>query len=130
MVEAAKKDPLFAEVVQQNQKKEELESELEKAPADKVFSIKKELIKVTNNLNLTLSQMLPPAGSTPQEQRNYFSARKVAVTTKNVKQLRLCWICNYCGCAHSHPSDCVKPYLGGKWEYETVTTDYTEYVKK
>ncbi|MCF0174939.1 MAG: hypothetical protein HUJ95_06325, partial [Bacteroidales bacterium] len=126
----AKKDPLFAEVVQQNQKKEELESELEKAPADKVVSIKKELIKVTNNLNLTLSQMLPPAGSTPQEQRNYFSARKVAVTTKNVKQLRLCWICNYCGCAHSHPSDCVKPYLGGKWEYETVTTDYTEYVKK
>lgn len=130
MVEAAKQDPLFAEASRKNAEAEELGRKLEEATEAEAPQIRQELIKVTDDLNGILERMLPPAGSTPQEQRNYYSARKVAVQVKVTRRIKLGWVCNYCGSTHDNPSDCVKPFLGGKWKYEDVTTTQTEYVKK
>lgn len=47
-------------------------------------------------------------GSTPQEQRNYFCARKVAVTTSTTRRVRVGWVCNYCGCTHNQPGRIIK----------------------
>ena len=130
MVEAAKSDPVFQAAVKQSAKAEELELRLEQAAPSEAPLIRQELIKVTNDLNDTLAKMLPPAGSTPQEQRNYHCARKVAVTTRTTSRVRVGWVCNYCGCTHDQPSECARPYLGGTWKYEDVTTSRTDYVKK
>lgn len=130
MLEAAKADPVFKAAVEQNGKLEELELKLEQAAPAEAPQIKRELIKVTDDLNALLGQMLPPAGSTPQEQRNYFCARKVAVVTKTTRRVCLGWVCNYCGCCHDQPSECTKPYLGGKWKYEDEETTRTDYIKK
>lgn len=118
MVEAAKSDPLMQEANALAEKAAQLDQQ--NAP-------KEELIKVTDELNSVFGQMLPPAGSTPQEQRNYFTARKVAVQVRCVTSRRVGWVCNYCGCTHNNPSDCYKPYLGGKWIYEDVVTTKTEF---
>ena len=130
MVEAAKSDPVFQAAVEQSAKAEELELRLEQAAPSEAPLIRQKLIKVTNDLNDTLAKMLPPAGSTPQEQRNYHCARKVAVTTRTTSRVRVGWVCNYCGCTHDQPSECARPYLGGTWKYEDVTTSRTDYVKK
>ena len=130
MVEAAKADPLFARASAESARVEDLELKLVQAPPAEARQIEQELIKVTDDLNAILEQMLPPAGSTPQEQRNYFCARKVAVTTSTTTRIRVGWVCNYCGCTHNQPSECSKPYLGGTWKYEDITTSTTEYIKK
>lgn len=69
-----------------------------------------------------MEEMLPPAGATPQEQRNYYTARKVAVMESVQVQWRgipiqetMGWECNYCHCLHDNPSQCVRPDLGGQW---------------
>lgn len=88
-----------------------------------------EYAKVTSDINALLESMLPPAGSTPQEQRNYYSARKIAVVeTRKIREPSY-WICNYCGCHHNQPSECVEPQLGGKWVFnvKTVTTKSYKY---
>ena len=130
MVETAKKDQIFQTAVAQNAKVEELELRLERSDATDAPQIMQELIKVTDDLNSTFARMLPPAGSTPQEKRNYYCARKVAVTTCMKRRIRVGWVCNYCGCTHDRPSECTKPFLGGTWKYETVTTTRTDYIKK
>lgn len=73
-----------------------------------------------DELQRTLDSMLPPPSATPEEQRNFFCARKV-MTVKTVA-VRQEWVCNYCGCHHSQPSECVQPELGGKWIIEKQTT--------
>lgn len=130
MVEAAQNDPLFKAATAQNEKVEELALKLEQAPPAEAPQLQQELIKVTNDLNAILEQMLPPAGSTPQEQRNYFCARKVAVTSKSIQRVKVGWVCNYCGCCHNQPSECTKPYLGGTWKYEEVVVSRTDYIKQ
>ena len=130
MAEAAKADPVFQAAIGQSAKVEELELRLESAAPSEAPLIRQELIKVTNDLNDTLAKMLPPAGSTPQEQRNYHCARKVAVTVRTIRRVRVGWVCNYCGCTHDQPSECSKPYLGGTWKYENITTSRTDYVKE
>ena len=72
-------------------------------------------------MEATLKSMVPTPGMTPQQQRDFVSARKVAVKTTVQKQVPQYWICNYCGCTHSHPSECAEPQLGGKWTYRTIT---------
>lgn len=129
LVEAAKADPLFKEAAEHNAKAEELERRLEEAAPAEVPKIKQELIKVTDDLNGMLERMLPPAGSTPQEQRNYYCARKVAVTVRAARRVRVGWVCNYCGCTHDNPSECCKPFLGGTWKYEEVESEQIEYIK-
>ena len=130
MAEAAKNDPVYQTAVARKEKVEELELRLGQASPSEAPLIRQELIKVTDDLNASLARMLPPAGSTPQEQRNYYCARKVAVTTRTTSRVRVGWVCNYCGCTHDQPSECARPFLGGTWKYEDVTTTRTDYIKK
>lgn len=103
----------------------------QKSPAKQngrtIEQIKDDYNKTVKDLNQLLAEMLPPAGSTPQEQRNYYSARKVAVRTKTIEKIKLGWICNYCGCLHNCPSECAEPWHGGHWEYKEVETETLEY---
>jgi RNA polymerase subunit RPABC4/transcription elongation factor Spt4 len=100
----------------------------------------KDLEKLEIDIDKLLSEMLPPAGSTPQQQRNYFCARKIdLVKTKTVTktvQNPLGWVCNLCGCTHRQPSECAMPELGGRWIYgkphtftETITTKTSSEIK-
>jgi hypothetical protein len=68
-------------------------------------------------LNDLLSSMVPDPGLTPQMQRNYYSARKVAVIRKSNVKVKVGWVCNLCGCCHGSPSECSRPELGGTWLY-------------
>lgn len=69
-------------------------------------------------LNSLLKEMIPDPGLPPQMQRNYFSARKVAVYRKSKIRETVGWVCNLCGCHHSAPSECARPELGGTWIYQ------------
>lgn len=64
-------------------------------------------------LQAQLDAMLPEPAATPEEQRNFFCARKV--TTIQMRAVKQQWVCNYCGCYHNQPSECVQPELGGRW---------------
>lgn len=89
--------------------------------ADKMKSkaeLRAEYSKIQEELNKALEGMLPPVGSTPQEQRNYFSARKLPVEKIILTKGREAWVCNFCGCWHNCPSECCEPWHGGKWVYE------------
>lgn len=104
-----------------------METDLEAPDASEKTRL--EYAEAVTSLNDLFAQMLPPAGSTPQEQRNYFTARKVAVKIKTVSQKKIGWVCNYCGCTHDKPAECTKPQLGGRWIYEDVVEEHTEYKK-
>lgn len=93
----------------------------------KVELIRQEYKSTVADVNRLFAEMLPPAGSTPQEQRNYYSARKVAVTEKGVDRIKTGWVCNYCGCFHSKPSECAEPWHGGVWQYDEVETVVKKY---
>ena len=80
--------------------------------------LRAEYSKIKEELNKALEEMLPPAGSTPQEQRNYFSARKLPVEKTIRTQSGAYWVCNFCGCWHNCPDECSEPWHGGKWVYE------------
>ena len=80
--------------------------------------LRAEYSKIKEELNKALEVMLPPAGSTPQEQRNYFSARKLPVEKIIRTKSRTAWVCNFCGCWHNCPSECCEPWHGGKWVCE------------
>ena len=80
--------------------------------------LRAEYSKIQEDLNKALGEMLPPAGSTPQEQRNYFSARKLPVDKIIRTKIRSAWVCNFCGCWHNCPSECCEPWHGGKWVCE------------
>lgn len=80
--------------------------------------LRAEYSKIQEELNKALEGMLPPVGSTPQEQRNYFSARKLPVEKVIQTKTREAWVCNFCGCWHNCPSECCEPWHGGKWVYE------------
>lgn len=80
--------------------------------------LRAEYSKIQKELNKALEGMLPPVGSTPQEQRNYFSARKLPVEKVILTKGREAWVCNFCGCWHNCPSECCEPWHGGKWVYE------------
>ncbi len=80
--------------------------------------LRAEYSKIKAELDKALNEMLPPAGSTPQEQRNYFSARKLPVDKIIRTKTRSAWVCNFCGCWHNCPSECCEPWHGGKWVCE------------
>lgn len=94
-----------------------------------VEQVKAEYKKIVKDINQIFEEMLPPAGSTPQEQYNYYSARKVAIeTTRRThihteERITTGWVCNYCGCLHNKPSECCEPWRGGTWQYETIVVD-------
>ena len=80
--------------------------------------LRAEYSKIKAELDKALNEMLPPVGSTPQEQRNYFSARKLPVEKTIQTKTREAWVCNFCGCWHNCPSECCEPWHGGKWVCE------------
>ena len=83
--------------------------------------------------NKVMEEMLPPVGMTPQEQRNYYTARKVAVM--EVMEERwwgikvtetMGWVCNKCQVLHKDPSECCVAEFGGEW----VTCDTMHVVEE
>lgn len=68
----------------------------------------------------TISSMLPPPSATPEEQRNFFCARKIMTT--EMRATRQEWVCNFCGCHHQQPSECAEPELGGTWIFVNQPT--------
>lgn len=83
--------------------------------------------KAVEDANRAMEEMLPPAGMTPQEQRNYATARKVAVLETVQESWRgipikesMAWECNYCHVLHNNPCECARPGLGGKWVHCTT----------
>lgn len=73
-------------------------------------------------LQMHMDSMLPDSAATPEEQRDFFSAR--IITTTKIEYVKQGWVCNYCSCFHKCPNECVEPQLGGKWiffEKEVVT---------
>lgn len=89
--------------------------------------------KAVEEASKLLEEMVPPAGTTPQEQRNYYTARKVAVmetvqeTWRGVPiRATMAWECDYCHVLHTNPQECARPELGGKWVQATLCEVVTE----
>lgn len=80
-------------------------------------------------MNELLSNMMPDPGTSPQIQRNYYSARKLpiigTIKTKQLFRKKIGWVCNYCGYTHKHPSECAEPQLGGTWMYKEYEVEKT-----
>ena len=66
-------------------------------------------------LQMHMDAMLPDSAATPEEQRDFFSAR--IITTTRIELVKQGWVCNYCGCFHKCPYECAEPQLGGKWVF-------------
>lgn len=64
-------------------------------------------------LQMHMDLMLPDSAATPEEQRDFFSAR--IITSTRIELVKQGWVCNYCGCHHKCPNECAEPQLGGKW---------------
>ena len=84
--------------------------------------------KAVEEADRMLGEMLPPAGATPQEQRTYYTARKVAVMEVTEERwygveysASVGWICNRCQVIHNDPSECAVREFGGRW---ITTTKY------
>lgn len=77
-----------------------------------------DLSSAIEELNALMKSMVPDPGLTPQMQRNYYCARKVAVYRKSIIKEKVGWVCNLCGCYHGSPSQCARPELGGTWIYQ------------
>lgn len=121
-VEKAKEDPKVQQAAKLLDQAAQLEQDLENAEEGPAKEQARETYqRVVKDINQLFEEMLPPAGSTPEEQFNYYSARKVAIeTVQTTKQTTILgWVCNYCGCRHHQPSECAEPWHGGTWIYKT-----------
>ena len=137
-LEAADEEEVDEETVQELSDIErrylELMSKIGFTPAEKPQSAKpktvnrsrKEIIdeykKQLEDVNDYLEKMLPPAGCTPQEQRNYYTARKVAVMEIIEEKWYginpepcMAWECERCKVLHKNPNECLYQEFGGKW---------------
>ncbi|MBR1928698.1 MAG: zinc ribbon domain-containing protein [Paludibacteraceae bacterium] len=94
---------------------------------DQMRQITEAYKECTKQMNEMMQDLAPDPGMTPQMQRNYYSARKLPIVTvtrtKEIIQKPIEWICNYCGCHHSQPSECCEPQLGGTWVYENIEVE-------
>lgn len=73
-------------------------------------------------MDAALSALTPPPDYTPEQQRDYYSARKIATlhTEYDMSGYQSSmWQCNLCGAIHNCPSECMRPELGGTWIYVT-----------
>lgn len=73
-------------------------------------------------MDAALAALTPPPDFTPEQQRDYYSARKVACVDVQYDMTNynpMMWRCNVCSALHPDPSDCVSPELGGQWIYIT-----------
>lgn len=97
-----------------------------------ISDLTKKYKSLVKDINDTMQSFMPDAGTTPQIQRDYYSARQlpVIITTQKKERVKNEWVCNYCGCHHHAPSECFRPELGGTWIYEerTVTVQTKSFV--
>lgn len=87
-----------------------------------VESIMKAYREKADEMNAALAAMTPPPDFTPEQQRDYFSARRVLHRETHYDlsgYVPSLWRCNYCGCLHNCPSECMEPQLGGTWIYQS-----------
>ena len=73
-------------------------------------------------MQAALDAIVPDESMDAEEQRNFFTACHIVVMTEVTTRSRVKdgWICNWCGCHHSTPSECYRPELGGKWIYREI----------
>lgn len=73
-------------------------------------------------MQAALDAIVPDVAMDAEEQRNFFTACHIVVMTEVTTRSRVKdgWICNWCGCHHSTPSECCRPELGGKWIYREI----------
>lgn len=79
-------------------------------------------------MDAILDSIVPPPELTPEEQRDFCSARQIVVRyTRTVTHTttKRYWICNYCGFRHGAPPECAEPWHGGRWITETNTQTET-----
>lgn len=75
-----------------------------------------------DEMNAALAELAPPPDFTPEQQRDYYTARKIAVVETSCELIGYqpnMWVCNFCGCKHCAPPECTRPELGGHWVYVT-----------
>lgn len=79
-------------------------------------------------MDALLDSIVPDSASTPEEQRDFHSARMVVVTRKYKRLVEqpVAWICNFCGFRHNNPQECAEPWHGGTWVHETKEVTYEE----
>lgn len=73
-------------------------------------------------MDAALAALTAPPDFTPEQQRDYYSARKIATVEMEYDMSGyhpMMWRCNVCSALHPCPSDCVSPELGGQWIYLT-----------
>lgn len=73
-------------------------------------------------MDAALAALTPPPDFTPEQQRDYFSARKIGKVHTEYDMSGYTpsqWVCNFCGFRHNNPSECSEPQLGGTWIYVT-----------
>ena len=118
----AEADPAYKEMKRLAEEVEEAAQKMETLPPQQRESseVEKEFSLKLAKLNDAMQQMQAPANMTPQMQRTFYSARDVKQLTKVkvTKLVRNGWVCNYCGCWHNCPEECVSPELGGTWMTE------------
>ena len=95
---------------------------------EELQALREEYSRSLQEMNDLMSQLIPDPGTSPQIQRNYYSARKLPVITTEVRRERVAWVCNLCGCHHNQPSVCAEPDLGGTWIYQDVVVTTKKYV--
>lgn len=87
-------------------------------------------------MDRALAGMVPPPDFTPEQQRDYYAARKVATFETEVELVGyspMMWKCNLCGCMHLTPPECARPELGGTWVHvspEDYIADHPELTVK
>lgn len=109
------------------------EPKIEELPKRKQYSVSTtsiaELLKAYKEkaaeMNEALETLTPPRDFTPEQQRDYYSARKIAtVVTETVCDMSgyrpTQWRCHFCNNLHDNPSECARPELGGVWEYISI----------
>lgn len=94
------------------EKQEEAKRKTYEAKGMSLEDIMKAYKEKAAEMDEALAALTPPPDFTPEEQRDYFSARKIARLDQPVPML---WKCNLCGCLHPCPSECAEPQLGGVW---------------
>lgn len=91
-------------------------------------ALKAEYAQNLQEMNDLMSQLIPDPGTSPQIQRNYYSARKLPVFTTEIVSQGTYWVCNECQVRHRQPEECAFEKLGGNWIYETIEVTTKTYV--
>ncbi len=73
-------------------------------------------------MQAALDAIVPDEAMNAEEQRNFFTACHIVVMKEVTTRSRVKdgWICNWCGCHHTTPTECCRPELGGKWIYREI----------